>query len=214
MIKLEDFKKAYMALKVDYLNKLSDCNYCDKVLSDENHIDYDWAKANHDIVGTEERLAFLRLGFITECVFEMNTKSSYCVAIKESKNPDSARAAIDFTFSTYGNDKGCFCIKVGIYIFRQYDYYERLLGDSHEDILEEINNVFDQQDHGIVDLPKLRTKLLDIADNKNDVYSIGSDWLTIPEDYFLEHNYFELRNYIIENIAASTNAFYNHLRVI
>lgn len=198
-----------MALKVDYLSKCSDRDYCYKVLSDKNHIDYDWATDNHDIVGTEARLAFLRLGFITKCVFEMNTKSAYCAAIKESRNPYCARVAIDFTFSTYGNNKGCFCIKVGIYIFRQYDYYKRLLADSHEDILEDINNIFDQEDHGIVDLPLLRVKLLDIVENTKADCPIGLDWMIIPEDYFLEHSYIELRNYIIENIVASANAFYN-----
>ena len=84
-----------------------------------------------------------------------------------------------------------------------------MLADSHEDILEDINNIFDQEDHGIVDLPLLRVKLLDIVENTKADCPIGLDWMIIPEDYFLEHSYIKLRNYIIENIVASANAFYN-----
>ena len=214
MIKLKDFKKAYMALKVDYLSRCSDYYYSRKVISDKSHIDYDWASDNYDIIGTEVRLAFQRLAFFTECVFEMNTNPSYDVRVKGDRSHNTAHVAIDFNFKDYGNKKGCFCVEVGVYIFRDYDYYKQLLSDSHEDVLENINLIFDQNDHGMVDLPKLRADLLDIADIKKAGFPIGSDYMTIPEDYFLEHSYVDLENYIIENIAASATDFYNKLQEI
>ena len=201
-------------MKIDYLNVCSDVDYYEKVRSDPDHLDYEYVLANYDKLKMDKRVAYHRLEYITECIFEMITSATYDINVMAKGGLKTVRTAIDFTFDEYGNSKGCYCVKVGVYMFRDYEYYKQLLSDSHKDVLEDIDLVFDQEDHGMLDLPKLQRELIDIAYDRDlgTQYPIGSDEITISEDYFLDNSYNETKTLIVNSIIGSTKSFHDQLQ--
>lgn len=212
MIKLKDFKKAYMALKVDYLNVCSDVDYYVKVKANPAHEDYEYVKDNYDRLKMDERVAYHRLATFTECVLEMHTSATYDVPVIQNGIKREVRAAIDFTFDD-DYRRGCYCVKLNVCVFRDYEFYKQLLSDSHKDVLEDIDIVFDQNDHGMMNLYELQREIIDIANDGKNYYpcSICSDETTISEDFFLECGFKALEDYIKNRAVDAANDFIKHL---
>lgn len=203
MNQFEEYKKIYIRFKEDYLKVLSDYNYVLDARENSNHPHYKWANEVIDQIDVDRCLALRRLQVATECFFEMNLEPVYTIEKTIGGNEECLKAVLGIYYRTSISDMSYSKMLIDIYIFRDIEYYEKVVTD--QDIFNDITDAIFAEEFGVVNLPELENKLLCHTGEKrlsgSEFCPILSGKVEISEKEILENDL----DIILNKISTTTD---------